>query len=185
MKEQELIDIKQVCKLIKTKAKGKLRKKDKIAFAYQYWNITDQDIVDLYNYLAQNQPRNSVNFARTLGDFMDNQGITPYRKFYSSFFEENINTIMKATTPIKTNGNWLSLYNLEAEFNAKSTHSNPIIYSYLTPNDNIIKIDKGRAKQILGILMENNIPTAKCIVTGSFPYYVKDEMSSYIKRLKK
>ena len=185
MKEKELIEIENICDLIKQTPKYKLRKNNKIDFAYQYWNTTDKDIIDLYNYLAKSKPENAAYLARTISDFVDNQGITQIRRFYSWFFNQKPDDIIKSTTPIKTNGNWLSLYNIEKEFSSKSTHSNPIIYSYLTDNNNVVTIDKDKANSILGILVENDIPTAKIIVTSSFPYYAKDDMNTYIKSLKK
>ena len=52
-------------------------------------------------------------------------------------------------------------------------------------NDQILTIDRDKANKILGILMEANIPTAKCIVTASFPYYAHDNMDTYITSFQK
>lgn len=185
MEKEKLTEIQNVCDLIQQTNKSKFRKQDKINFAYQYWNISEEDITDLYTYLAKNSSEQNKKLARIIGDFIDAQSITYYRKFNNSFYGQNFNQILKATEKIKKNGNWLSLYNLEREFTPQSSHSSPIIYSYLTSNQNILTIDKEKANNILGILIENNIPTAKCIVTASFPYYAKDDMNTYIKSLKK
>ena len=83
------------------------------------------------------------------------------------------------------NENWLSLYDTEKEFTPRSTHSNPIRYSYLIGDNQKVNIDKETAHKILGILLENNVPTAKIIVTSSFPYYAKEDMDTYIKSFQK
>lgn len=176
--------IQDIIKLIKTSNKRKFRKNDKLNFAYEYWNLTDQDLVDIYNYLARNKSNKNAKLASTIGSFIDDQGITNYRKFYVGLYNQDEQTVLKVTSGIKTNGNWLSLYDTETEFVPKSTHTSPITYSYLI-GDNVLTIDKERANQILGMLMDANIPTAKCIVTSSFPYYVHNDMDTYIKQLKK
>ena len=180
---QELVQ--EVVKLIKTSSKHRFRKNEKLSFAYSYWNLSNQDITDLYNFLAHNKSRENAKLASIIGTFVDDQYITEYRKFYKGLFEQDEQTISKVISNIKTNGNWLSLYNLEREFTPKSTHTSPITYSYILQGDEILTIDKNRANEILGILMDANIPTAKIIVTSSFPYYAKDDMNTYIKSLKK
>lgn len=181
----KLTEIQNVCDLIEKTNNHKLRKPDKINFAYNYWNISEEDIIDLYNYLAKHKSNQNKKTARLISDFIDNQNITQFRKFYSGFYDQSSDKILKATAKIKENGNWLSLYNLENEFTPKSTHNSPIIYSYITPNQNILTIDKEKANKILGILIENNIPTAKIIVTSSFPYFAKDDLDSYIESFQK
>lgn len=185
MENETLTNIQNVCDLIKQTNKSKFRKQDKINFAYQYWNISEEDITDLYNYLAENKSEQNKNLAKIIGSFMDSQDITSFKKFNSTFYNQSLDRILKVNARIKENGNWLSLYDLEKEFTQHQFHSSPIIYSYLTPSQNTVTIDKDKANNILGILMENDIPTAKIIVTSSFPYYAKDDMDTYIKSFQK
>ena len=185
MTTQQLTDIQNVCDLITKASKYKFRKKEKIDFANKYWQISEEEITDLYYYLAQNPSKKNKQLARIIGDFVDAQSITYYRTFNKAFYHQELNSILDLTKKIKENGNWLSLYNLEREFTPKSTHTSPITYSYILQGDEVLTIDKNRANEILGILMDANIPTAKIIVTSSFPYYAKDDMNTYIKSLKK
>lgn len=184
METNELKAIKKVCDLIKKTSPNKFHKQDKINFAYNYWNITDEDITDLYSYLAQNKSKENEKLARLIGDFVDSQKITHYRKFSHDFYNYDLQDILKAGINTKENGNWLSKYDLNREFTQRSTHSSPIIYSYLI-QDNKITIDREKAGTILGILTENNIPTAKIIVTSSFPYYAHDDINTYIESFQK
>ena len=177
-----------VCELIKEtnglKSK-KFNKDKKIEFAYKYWNLSFEDITELYDHLAEIYSTESAKLARTIGAFIDNQGITNIRRFNVSFFDQKLETIQNTTAKIRANGNWLSLYDIEREFAKQSTHQNPIRYSCLTQDGNIFRIDRDRANEILGILIDENIPTAKCIVTSSFPYYARNDMDTYIKSFQK
>ncbi len=184
MENNELIEIQNIYNLIKQK-KNKLKKQAQLDFAYDYWHMTDKDIIDLYTYLAKNKSKENKKIARALGDFIDDQNITHYRTFGTSFYEKDEEIIENVTKRIKTNGNWLSLYDTEKEFTPRSTHSNPIRYSYLIGDNQKVSIDKETAHKILGILLENNVPTAKIIVTSSFPYYAKEDMDTYIKSFQK
>ena len=185
MKQDQNKTINQVIDLITKSNKRKFRKSDKINFAYDYWNLTDQDIIDLYNYLVQNKSKENKELATIIGNFVDDQYITEYRKFYNGLYDQDEQIILKVISNIKTNGNWLSLYDIEREFTPKSTHTSPILYSYLMQDNSILTIDKKRASEILGILINQNIPTAKIIVTSSFPYYAHNDMDTYIKSYQK
>ena len=175
----------KVIELIQKSNKHKFRKNEKINFAYKYWNLTDKDMIDLYQYLAENKSKENEKLARTLGLFIDDQYITNYRKFYNGLYHESSSKIDQITSSIKTNGNWLSLYNEDVEFTPKSSHTSPIIYSYMLKNGQTLTIDKAKASKILGILTEANIPAAKCIVTASFPYFANDNMDTYIESFQK
>ena len=157
----------------------------KIEFAYKYWLLNPEDITELYDSLAKKYSTESAKLARTIGEFIDHQEITNIRRFSANFFDKKIETIQNVTSKIRTNGNWLSLYDIEREFTPQSTHQNPIRYSCLTQDENIFRIDRDRASDILEILIDENIPTAKCIVTGSFRDYANGNIDKYIKTLKK
>ena len=157
----------------------------KIEFAYKYWLLNSEDITKLYDSLAEIYSAESAKLARTIGDFIDHQGITNIRRFDTKFFDQELKTIQNVTAKIRTNGNWLSLYNIEREFTKQAENQNPIRYSCLTQDGNIFRIDQDRASDILGILVDENIPTAKCIVTGSFREYANGNIDKYIKTLKK
>ena len=180
---QEVIS--NVIKLINISTNRKFKKAEKLNFAYAYWNLSDIDIADLYNYLASNKSSKNAKLANKIGLFIDEQNISDYRKFYSGIYEQSPEMIFKITKKIKENGNWLSLYDIEREFTPKSTHSSPIIYSYLMPNNTKVTIDEKRASEIVGILTEAKIPTAKCIVTSSFPFYAHGNIDTYIKSFNK
>ena len=173
-----------VCKLIDKSSKRKFSKSQKITFAYAYWNITNSDIIDLYNFLARNKNRQNAKYANTIGTFIDDQHISRYRQFGHGRYEQNPEVISTMINGIKENGNWLSLYDVEREFTSKSAYSSPIIYSYLVNGDKFT-IDKDKANTVLGMLTEANIPTAKCIVTGGFPYFAQDNMETYIQTFEK
>lgn len=174
----------EVCELIDKSSKRKFKKSQKIGFAYAYWNITNSDIIDLYNFLARNKNRKNAKYANTIGTFIDDQHISHYRQFGHGIYEQDPKVIADMINSIKENGNWLSQYDIEREFTPKSAYSSPIIYSYLV-NGNKFTIDKDRANTVLGMLTEANIPTAKCIVTGGFPYFAQDNMETYIKTFEK
>lgn len=177
-----------VCDLIK-ESKGlkgpKFNKERKLTFAYNYWLLNPEDITELYDELAKNYSVESARLARIIGEFIDYQKITNIRRFSSNFFDQDIETIQNVTTKIRTNGNWLSLYDIEREFVPQVQSQNPVRYSFLTQDGNIFRIDQDKAKDILGILIDENIPTAKCIVTGSFIDYANGNIDEYIKTLKK
>lgn len=186
--EQEIINAQNVCHLIESThglRNQKFNKKEKIAFAYKYWKTNPEDITELYNQLAANYSEEASKLANTIGRFIDHQKITSITRFTPSFFDQKIEVIEKATEKIRTNGNWLSLYDTEREFSTQSQTQNPIRYSCITKDGNIFKLDKDKTNNILGILIDENIPTAKCIVTGSFIYYANDNMDEYINVLKK
>lgn len=177
-----------VCNLIRETnglKNQKFNKDRKIKFAYKYWLLNSEDITELYDSLAKNYSTEAAKFARTIGEFIDHQGITNIKRFGITFFDQDLKAIQNATAKIRTNGNWLSLYDIEREFTPQSTHQNPIRYSCLTKDGNIFRIDRDRAKDILGILVDEDIPTAKCIVTGSFKDYANGNIDEYIKTLKK
>ena len=177
-------EIKDVCELIQNSGTKILKKDARINFAYKYWNITDKDLTELYEILIKSHFERKPKSITILGDFMDEQKITNYRTFGADMKYRTLENTLKTTEKVKNNGNWLSLYDIEREFNPTSTHSNPILYSYLVDGDKFT-IDKDRANDILGILMENDVPTAKCIVTGSFREYANGNIDEYVKTLKK
>lgn len=177
--------IQDVYHLIKNSSTRRFTKDEKINFAYTYWNLTDMDIVDLYDFLVQHKNYKNAKLANRIGTFIDDQNISQYRKFRSGIYEQNPKVISKIISNIKTNGNWLSLYNIEREFTPKSSHSFPITYSYLMPDNSVFAIDRKKADEIVGILTDTNIPTAKCIVTSSFPYYAHNDLDTYIKSFQK
>ena len=177
-------EIKSVCELIKSAGTKRLKKEGRINFAYKYWNITDKDLTELYEILIKSHWERKPNSITIIGDFLDEQQITNYRTFGTDAKFRSLENTLKTTEKVRNNGNWLSLYNIEREFTPASTHSYPLLYSYLV-NGEKFTIDKHRANEVLGILMENDIPTAKCIVTGSFPYYTQDNIDTFIKKLKK
>ena len=55
--------VQEVIKLIKTSSKHRFRKKEKLSFAYSYWNLSNQDITDLYIFLAHNKSRENAKLA--------------------------------------------------------------------------------------------------------------------------
>ena len=186
--KSEIQRAQSVCNLIKESngLKGpKFNKERKLTFAYNYWLLNPEDITELYDELAKNHSVESAKLAKNIGEFIDYQKITNIRRFSSNFFDQDIETIQNVTTKIRANGNWLSLYDLEKEFNPKVQDQNPIRYSFLTQDGSIFRIDQNKAKDILGILIEAKIPTAKCIVTGSFIEYANGNIDEYVKKLEK
>lgn len=186
MINNETID--KTCQLIKSTKGNKyeqFKKPKRIAFAYNYWTLNDEDIADLYYYLAQNKTEENEQSALTIGQFIDNQKIIPVRKFNKYFYNLNLETIESVIERIKHNGNWLSLYDIKQEFEPKESYNSPIFYSYMKNDGTTFNIDRQTASTILGILTEHEIPTAKSIVQASFPYYANDNMDQFIKTLKK
>ena len=188
MSENEIITAEQVCELIK-QTKGinskPFDKDKKINFAYHYWNINSEDITDLYNSLAHINTSQTADMAKTIGEFLDHLNITYIHKLGVNFFNKDIDYIKGVTEKIKNNGNWLSQYNVEREFTKQSQSQFPILYKYIKQDGSIFTIDKNAATNILAIFTSQNVPTAKCIITSSFPYYANDNIDSYIKTLKK
>ncbi len=179
--------IENVCNLIQTTCipiHKKLNKQKQIEFAYKYWNEANEDITKLYEFLVLNKNNENEKLAADIGQFINMQFPTSIVKITTQMYSKNTDYILKTTKQIRESGNWLSLYNLENEFNKTSINSHPIRYSYLLKSGEIFSIDKTKAKDILGILTENNIPTAKCIVTSGFPYYAQDNMDTYIQKIK-
>ena len=187
MNNEQLNEINLTHSLI-IKANGIKRafnKQSKIKFAYDYWNLNDDDITELYIRLAEEKNEQNYDLAKIIGIFMDLQKITNIKKFTASFYEKDIETIQNSLAKVRENGNWLSKYNVEKEFSATAKNINPIFYSYIRKDQSIFKIDRNAADSILGILIEENIPTAKCIVQASFPYYANDNMDTFVKQLRK
>lgn len=188
MEKPEIITAKAVCELISKKnpvKHHKLTKDQRINFAYDYWTLSSEDITELYVNLAENYSKEAINLAKIIGEFIDTQKITSIKRFNNSFIDKDLKSIENAATAIRTNGNWLSKYDLEREFTKQSKSQHPVRYGYIKQDGSTLLIDKNRAQNILGILMEADIPTAKCIVTASFPYYAHDDMDTYIKSFQK
>lgn len=186
--ENEIQRAHAVCNLIKETnglINQKFNKDKKIKFAYKYWLLNPEDITELYDSLAKNYSKDSARLARIIGQFIDHQKITNIHRFSANFFDQDIEKIQNVTAKIRNNGNWLSLYDIEREFSSQTKSQNPVKYSYITQDGTIFKIDKDKTKDILGILIDENIPTAKCIVTGSFIDYANGNIDEYIKTLKK
>lgn len=177
-----------VCDLIQSEQGTRYKKfnrKQKIDFAYKYWTSNSEDITELYGNLAEYNSPKTTELAKTIADFIDYQGITPIRRFGINFFNQKSEDIQAAIAKVKINGNWLSQYDLEREFTKQDKSQNPIRYSYLKKDGSILIIDKEKAHEILGILIDENIPTAKCIVTGSFMPYANGSIDEYVKTLQK
>ena len=104
MSENEIITAEQVCELIK-KTKGinskPFDKDKKINFAYHYWNINSEDITDLYNSLAHINTSQTVDMAKTIGEFLDHQNITYIHKLGVNFFNKDIDYIKGVTEKLK------------------------------------------------------------------------------------
>lgn len=186
--ENEIQRAQAVCELIKETnglRNQKFNKDKRIEFAYKYWHLNSEDITELYDNLAANYSEEAAKLAKMIGEFIDHQKVSTFRRFGVNFFDQKLNDIKTATAKIRNNGNWLSQYNLEREFTPQSAHHNPIRYSCLTQDGNIFRIDKDKANEILGILISENIPTAKCIVTGSFMPYANGNIDEYVKTLQK
>ena len=184
MDQNKLEEIKKICKLIENTNNRKLKKPEQLQFAYQYWNLTEEDLTQIYDILAINYTVQNEKLASIIADFINTQRLSTIHRFSNKFYNGNLDYILKTTKQIRENGNWLSLYNLDDEFNKKSINNYPIRYSYLLKNGETFSIDKDKAQNILGILTENDIPTAKCIVTSSFPYYANDKIDKYIQKIK-
>lgn len=188
MEDNKIQRIEEVCDLINKSVipKGKkLNKQQKIDFAYNYWTKNPEDLTELYDYLARNYTKQNEKLASVLGNFMNQQQITAVRRFSTSFYNGDLDRILNATAQIRENGNWLSLYDINREFDSTDKHKYPTIYSYLTNSGERFIIDKKAANNVLGMLMESNIPVAKCIVLAGFPYYAKDDMKTYVKSFQK
>ena len=179
--------IKQICNLIQTSCipmNKKLNRENQIKFAYTYWNSFDEDITSFYEYLAYNKNEENDELATIIADFVNTQYPTAIKKLSKIIYNGNPEYVAKVCDQIKHNGNWLSLYNLDNEFEQASAFIHPIRYSYLLKSGQTFEIDKDKAQNIIGILTEENIPTAKCIVTSSFPYYAQDKIETYIQKIK-
>ncbi len=188
MENNKITRIKQVCDLINQTViprNKKLNRQRQISFAYKYWTENPEDLTELYDYLAKNYTMQNEKMAHTIGEFLNNQQITTIKKFSNAFYNSNLDTILKATALIRENGNWLSKYNIEREYDTTSKHRFPITYSYQTKSGERLTIDKNATNNILGMLIDSNIPTAKCIVLSSFPYYANKDMNTYIKSFQK
>lgn len=188
MENNKITRIKQVCDLINQTViprNKKLNRQQQISFAYKYWTENPEDLTELYDYLAKNYTMQNEKMAHTIGEFLNNQQITTIKKFSNAFYNSNLDTILKATALIRENGNWLSKYNIEREYDTTSKHRFPITYSYQTKSGERLTIDKNATNNILGMLIDSNIPTAKCIVLSSFPYYANKDMNTYIKSFQK
>lgn len=188
MESSKIQTIQNVCDLISktsTARQKKFDKETKIKFAYQYWTENSEDITELYDYLAINHNSQNEKLALIINEFINSQQISPTRKFSNKLYNGDLQKILNTTAQVRQNGNWLSQYNLESEFHKTSLNAHPIRYSYLNKDNQTFTIDQQVAQSILGILIDNNIPTSKCLVTASFPYYANDDMDTYIKSFQK
>ncbi len=186
--ETILLTAENIRKLINQKSKPrkyKLKKDEKLDFAYKYWHLTDKELPDIYYELAKEYSEQTAKAAHEIGTFMDNQEITTIPIFQMDLFDRPLSFIEYSMKRVKNNGNWLSQYNLDREFEDQDEYNHPIIYRYLKEDKSIFTIDKKHASKVLGILIEEDVPTAKCIVTGAFPYYANDNMDEYIERFQK
>lgn len=188
MEDNKIVKIEKVCDLINKSVipkHKKLNRVQQVNFAYKYWSQNSEDITELYDYLAKNYTIQNEKLAHIIGEFINNQQITTIRKFSNSFYNGKLENILNATAQIRENGNWLSKYDVEREFTPSTAYRFPTIYSYQTKTGETFTIDRNAASNILGMLIDSNVPTAKCIVLSSFPYYANDDMNTYIKSFPK
>lgn len=190
MLENKMNEIEQVLTLISNAriySQRVLSREEKVNFAYKYWNLTTDDITELYEFLAY--LHKSIKSDRvdkdikSLGYGINNLKLANLGYFTHDFCERNMDSITRVTTKIRDNGNWLSKFNLELEFSGKDM-IRPVIYSYQTPK-NLVTIDREKASEIVGMLTDKSIPLASCIVKSAYPHFAHDTMTEYIEQLHK
>lgn len=189
------LKIQRITKLIDSSEDSKFRKfnlEQKLNFAYMYWKISpDKDILDIYEDILIEKKNNNQELSKNIllqkqkiRNFINVQEIARFS--FNNFFEEyDMEIISKRIEDAKNYGNWLEKYDIEKNFDFSKKFNGPILYSYLIPNGNVVKIDKETATKVIQILEENEIPTADKIVKEGFRYYANDIMDEYIESLHK
>lgn len=190
------IQIENVSQLLKNSfanSGAPFNKKERINFAYKYWNLTDYEIEDLFTLIAS-EMKKDISFSEMhhyyllLNDlikFIKKEKAGASLRYTKGLIEKDIQTINIAANYSKEKGGWLHKYDIEKEFNVDWSKrlSLPVYYSYLTKDGGEVKMNYQTVESVLETLNDNNIPLAECIVKNSFHHYAFGTLDDYINNL--
>lgn len=171
--------------------KIKLTPSDKIAFAYEYYNIAgDTSLVDVLKQI----PEENKALIRTIIKFIIGRNLA--KPFPNSTYEyinpfplNDINRqrmqAMNVTNIIKeyNHQNWLEPFDENAIF-AETKTKHPLYRIFIDASGNKIKFDKDLAIKVKLAIINQGITPARCIVEGAYPHIVKGTFQEYTNKIK-
>ena len=172
------------------KTQLKLTQSDKIAFAYDFYNLMgDVSLLDI----LINIPKDNETLTRSIIKFIiKNKLLKPYpntsqytQTLSQSFFDQlkMHNLSVKTLISEYNHQNWLERFDETAIFEETKT-KHPSYHIYLDSNNNPIKFDKDLSTKVKLAIIEQGIIPARCIVEGAYSYVAKGSFEEYVKTIK-
>ncbi len=171
--------------------KFKLTPSDKIAFAYDYYNIVgDTSILEVLKQI----PKENGELIRTIIKFIIGHNLikpfpnSPY-EYINPLPLNEINKqrmqAMNIASIIREYDyqNWLELFDEDAIF-AETKTKHPSYRIFMDANGHKIKFDKDLSTQVKLAIVNQGIAPARCIVEGAYPHVVKGTFQEYTDKIK-
>lgn len=188
-----LSDLIETFNLGKRKYGTKFYKKQKINFAYNFYNeIGNVSILDV---LKKAIDTNSAEERKKIVGFIGANGLTRKLPDMNNEYNDTFKFYAKDLSKESTfhcfahrydQHNWLEEYDIDFEYGCDNIRiKSPTIISMLDKNGNRVIIDKEMAQKIKTVLTQNNIFPAHQIVKLGFGPYIKEEFNEYIDEVKK
>lgn len=171
--------------------KFKLTPSDKIAFAYDYYNIVgDTSILEVLKQI----PKENGELIRTIIKFIIGHNLikpfpnSPYEYINPLPLNEINKQRMQAinvASVIKEydHQNWLELFDENAIFEESKT-KHPSYHIFLDSNGTPIKFDKDLSTKVKLAIVNQGIAPARCIVEGAYSHIVKGTFQEYTNKIK-
>ena len=171
--------------------KIKLTVSDKIAFAYDYYNIVgDTSLVDVLKQI----PEENKELIRTIIKFIIGRNLakpfpnSPYEYINPLPLNEINKQRMQAMNVANVireydHQNWLELFDEDAIF-AETKTKHPSYRIFMDAGGNKIKFDKDLATKVKLAVINQGIAPARCIVEGAYPHIVKGTFQEYTDKIK-
>ena len=170
----------------------KLTPSDKIAFAYDYYNIVgNTSILEVLTQI----PKENQQLIRTIIKFIVGHNlIKPFPNATYEYIKPIPSTeinrqrmqAMNVANVIKEydHQNWLELFDENAIF-AESKTKHPSYRVFLDASGNKIKFDKELSTKVKLAIANQGIAPARCIVEGAYPHVVKGTFQEYTDKIKR
>ena len=172
-----------------------LTSSDKIAFAYDYYNIvSDTSLIDILKQI----PKENKESIRTIIKFIVRHNLVKplpdttqeYRFIKSTAFYTDINRqrtdLISVTSVIQQYNpqNWLELFDEDTIF-AETKTKHPLYRIFMDADGNKIKFDKELSTKVKLAIINQGLTPARCIVEGAYPHIVKGTFQEYTDKIKK
>jgi hypothetical protein len=157
---------------------------ERIHFAYDYYStIGDIDTLTLLKESFAGDKEDT----KTIMCFLTKQSISKKLCENSEYIIPRANLSAKsfdgfANIDYETY-NWLSKFDEKLSFEKRGVHLLPAIPKILKQDGQEIEIDRTTARNIAGIIIDNGIYPAKCIVEGAYKPYADGNLDDYFDKV--